>query len=101
MQRYTGPLRDGSDPGDNAYSVTVNYIDQPPRMFVGWLFPITWEVRQEYCIYAGNGQGGWAYEVPDPFNDPVIEGNYADYRVDSAFATEFQYSHFEENRCSD
>lgn len=38
------------------------------------------------------------YEVQDP-NDPLIEGRYKDYIVDGPFATEFDYSHFNEEMC--
>ena len=100
VERYVGTQVDGTDPGPNAYTVTVNYPGQQARVFVGWLYPITWEKRLEYCIYAGNSQGGSSVEIPSPFNDPVLEGMYTDYMIGTPFGNEFQFNHFEEGRCN-
>ncbi len=55
----------------------------------------------EYCLYAGQRQAGARYEIlDDTVNSPVIFGEYTDYIVDSPYATDFSYSHFEESRCS-
>ena len=32
-------------------------------------------------------------------SDPVVEGDYKDYRVDSLFSTEFRHSQFREELC--
>ena len=62
-------------------------------------FPLkTWDGTDIPCLYAGSRQGGPVYEVEDP-NDPLIEGRYYNYIVDGPFATQYQYSHFEENMC--
>ncbi len=55
----------------------------------------------EYCLYAGQSQAGPLYEiVDDSVNNAVIFGEYSDYRVASSYATAFDYSHFEEGRCT-
>lgn len=90
------------DPTSVPYTVTVQYPGQPPRSFVGWLFPRTWEQREEYCIYAGDGNGGKLNEnelVSGP-NDPVMEGTYSQYKVDSEFSTDFEFAHFDETMCN-
>ena len=71
------------------------------RSFVGMLWPLTWEYREEYCLYTGNGQAG-PLDVADAKggpNDPVIEGEYFRYKVDNNFDTDFEFTHFEETRC--
>ena len=94
--RYTQPI-DGVV-RDDTYSITVNYPGQR-RQFVGFLYPLTWEFEENQCLYVGNGQGAPIDEVESP-NDPVIYGNYSDYKVDSIFGTEFDYDHFDSARCS-
>ena len=93
---YDGDF-DGSG-RSNDYVVTVNYPGSSPRSFVGLLHSVTWELERRPCIYVGNAQAGPISEVVTP-NDPVIEGDYTDYEVDSLFATDFIYSHFEASRC--
>ena len=40
------------------------------------------------------------YEVDDEnLNTPVIMGDYTDYRVESAYDTDFAYTKFEEGNC--
>ena len=83
------------------YTVTVKYPDIQPRSFIGDLDSPTWDGRHEYCLFVGNGQGGPlnpADAMGGP-NDPVIEGNYTQYKVDGNFATGFAHSHFDEGRC--
>ena len=58
----------------------------------------TWEGQNEPCLYAGNRQGGVVYEVLGE-QDSVIEGNYADYRVQGLYETRFRYSHFNNSLC--
>ena len=65
---------------------------------MGVKYNITWEHEARVCYYAGNSQAGKVAGDP-AVNDPVIEGSYADYKVDSLFATDFKYSHFDESRC--
>ena len=49
-------------------------------------------------LYVGSRQAGSINEVESP-NDPVIEGQYKDYIVESMFGTEYQFSHFDISRC--
>ena len=84
------------------FAVTVRYPDSKPRSFIGDLSSLSWERRDEYCLYVGSRQGG-PLNPDDAMggpNDPVIEGEYLQYKVDSSFASEFTYSHFDETRCS-
>ncbi|XP_064387566.1 uncharacterized protein LOC135335869 isoform X2 [Halichondria panicea] len=100
VQPYTGPVQDGVN-SDGYYVVTTNHPNEPPRSFVGWLWPLTWEYKMEYCLYAGQNQAAPLYEIlDDTVNSPVIFGEYTDYIVDSPYATDFSYSHFEESRCA-
>ena len=70
------------------------------RSFTGWYYPLSWEFIEDPCLYVGNRQGGPIYEVQDP-NDPVIEGRYKDYRVQSAFSEEnYGFGRFDEDSCS-
>ena len=81
--------------------MSVQYPGRPMRSFVGMLWPLTWEYREEYCLYTGNGQAG-PLDVADAKggpNDPVIEGEYFRYKVDSNFDTDFEFAHFEETKC--
>ena len=94
--RYSQPI-DGVI-RDDTYDITVNYPGQQ-RQFVGFLYPLTWEFEENQCLYVGNGQGGPIDEVESP-NDPVLYGEYSDYKVDNIFGTEFDYDHFESARCS-
>ena len=96
MVRYSQPI-DGVVRSDT-YFITVNYPGQA-RQFVGFLYPLTWEFEENQCLFVGNGQGGPIDEVDNP-NDPVIYGEYTDYKVDSIFGTEFDYDHFQSSRCS-
>ena len=99
VEPYTGPVQEGVN-GDNYYVITTNHPDEPQRSFVGWLWPLTWEYKLEYCLYAGQNQAGPLYEIlDDTVNSPVIFGEYTDYRLDTPYATNFSYSHFEESNC--
>ena len=92
---------DLTESDNHLYSVSVRYPDSKPRSFVGMLWPLTWDYREEYCLYVGNSQAGplEAGDVRGGPNDPVIEGDYTLYKVDSSFATNFAFSHFEGFRC--
>ena len=59
---------------------------------------MTWEFEKRPCLYVGNSQAGPLGEDVVP-NDSVIEGVYSDYEVESMFASDFTFSHFEESRC--
>ena len=81
----------------DAYTITVNYPGQQ-RQFVGFLYSLNWELKESWCLYVGNRQGGPINEVDSP-NDPVLQGEYSDYKVDSIFGTEYAFDHFESTRC--
>ena len=92
---------DISNPNQEYYTVTVHYPGQDQRSFLGMLWPLTWEYKEEYCLYTGNGQAGPLDEADarGAPNDPVLEGEYFRYKVDSSFATNFEFTHFDETRC--
>ena len=83
---------------DDDYVITVSHPDSTPRSFVGLRSGVTWEFEKRVCYYVGNTQAGKVSEVSEP-NDPVIEGDYSEYTVESLFATEFTYMRFNDDRC--
>ena len=91
-QSFGGAVR------SDTYTITVNYPNQR-RQFVGLLHPLTWELDFRQCLYVGNRQGGPIDEVSDP-NDPVLQGEYTNYRVNDLHGTNFAFAHFESSRCS-
>ena len=96
---YTGRVRPDAS-SDGYYVITTNHPDEGMRQFVGWIWPRTWENQHEYCLYSGQYQGGPLYEiVDDTVNDGVIFGTYDDYEVDSSYATNFSYTHFDKSQC--
>ena len=96
---YDGDFGDG--PRDDDYLITVMHPEAAARRFVGLRSEITWEFERSVCYYVGNSQAGEIAEVSDPNdNDSVIEGVYSDYQVDSLFATDYTYTHFNEGRCT-
>ena len=99
VQEFTG-LYDNESRTDD-YIVTVRYPGTPPRSFVGLKNGVTWEMERRPCYFVGNGQGGKVSkeEIAEP-NDSVIEGRYTDYIVESTFATDYKYSHFDESKCN-
>ena len=58
-------------------------------------------MERRLCYFVSNGQGGKLSkeEISDP-NDSVIEGRYTDYIVESTFATDYKYTHFNETKCN-
>ena len=64
------------------------------RYLQGNLYPITWDSTSQPCIYLGNSQGG-SSGVNPKLNDPVIQGRYTDYKMDSLFDTEYDYGEWE------
>ncbi len=97
VEPFTGSIRSSAST-DNLYQVTIQHPNER-REFTAWLYPLTWEHRREYCLYAGNQQAGSVYEVVSP-NDPVIEGTYKDYLVDTAYGIDFAFAQFDEGRCN-
>lgn len=71
------------------------------RRFLAELFSRTWDNSRNRCFYAGNGQAGPSFGGSDEAfpDDSVIEGTYADYRVDGIFEDEFDFSQFDNDRC--
>ena len=95
---FNGTLRDGTEPTDN-YIVTVSHPDSESRRFLATFLPRTWERGSKRpCLYAGNSQAGQTDEFLS-INDPIIEGSYDDYELDSPFATQYKYSRFDETMC--
>ena len=99
VREFTGEF-DGNQRNDD-YVITVRYPGSDLRSFVGIESSVTWELERRLCYFVGSGQAGRLAEVsaPDP-NDSVIEGGYSDYIVESLFATNYTYNHFQENRCT-
>ena len=93
--RYNEQIR--GDVRADAYTITVNYPGQQ-RQFVGFLYSLNWELEENWCLYVGNRKGGPINEVDNP-NDPVLQGEYTDYKVDNIFGTEYVFGHFESARC--
>ena len=82
------------------FVVSVTHpVDNITRRFVANREDFTWDLRPTTCLYAGNRQGGKIAEVESP-NDPVIQGEYKDYKVSDAFATDFAYAQFDQSVCS-
>ena len=104
MTEFTGELNPELDPNDPSRNFTRFVINMtrgdPPgyKAFTGVFYPLSWEFKDQPCIYAGNRQGGPIHEVLDP-NDPVIEGTYRDYVVDGLFETEYVFGRFNESLC--
>ena len=65
------------------YEVKVVRTGSPTRKFTGFEYPYTWDLSDEPCLYAGDGQG-----------EEVIEGSYLEYQVKGIFATDFNYTRF-------
>ena len=93
--RYNESIR--GEVRTDAYTITVNYSDQQ-RQFVGFFYSLNWELKESWCLYVGNRQGGPINEVDNP-NDPVLQGEYIDYKVDNIFGTEYAFDHFQSTKC--
>jgi len=80
----------GGNTPDNSpyYSVMITPADRGTQVFIGNLYPHTWDLSKVPCLYAGSLQGGTLGEFGD-VNDPVIEGHYSQYMVASLFDTQF------------
>ena len=92
---------DTSNPKEKLYAVSVEHPDREKRSFVGMLWPLTWEYRDQYCIYVGDGQAGPLDEVDargGP-NGAVVEGDYSQYKVDASFDVKFKFTQFNETKC--
>ena len=71
-----------------------------PRSYVGIYGEKTWQSKKEgSCVYVGDSQASSLYEVDEP-NDGVIEGDFRDYIVRSAFVEDdFKYGVFNKDKC--
>ena len=63
------------------------------RSFLGFMFHLTWDLRNENCVYAGSSQGG-DVRYTSAVTGTVIEGEYTDYVVSGAFSTDFEFNVF-------
>jgi hypothetical protein len=106
ISEFTGTLfRDEAYPDeeldirDDRFTVAVAHPSCPRRVFTAILQSTDWEFNRNPCFYAGNQQGGPIREVEEP-NDSVIEGDFLDYRVESAFDTNFRFSRFVNDKCN-
>ena len=88
----------GGQTRSDDYVIMVDHPQAPPRSFVGLKYDITWEFERRVCYYVGNRQAGKLAEVDTP-NDPVIEGEYTDYKVPTLFSTDFKFTHFNASMC--
>ena len=70
------------NPAPERYVINLSSTREE-RSFTGLYYDLTWEFEDGPCLYAGNRQAGPIYEIVEP-NDPVIEGRYGEYVVDSA-----------------
>ncbi len=96
LENFTGTLNPNYPPLNQVrYTLNVNN-----RTFTGILFDLTWEFKPDPCILAGNRQAGPIGEVLEP-NEPVIEGNFREYKIGSLFGTAFTYGRFNEDMCGD
>lgn len=85
---------------EQLYAVTVTPPSADSRTFVAEYGDQTWDASRKDCIYAGNIQGGKLREISDDdFNDPVIEGQYLDYRVDGLYEHLFSFYQFDPEMC--
>lgn len=85
---------------DNLWVISVTPPSGSMRSFVAELYERAWDNSRSPCLYAGNSQGGPSIEFAANHTDPVIEGHYTHYRVDSRFGTDFRYKKFDDNRCN-
>ena len=94
-----GPLSPDQS-SDNLYTVTVT-TSGISRSYVGQYRTITWEHREEPCLYVGDSQASSLGVNLTP-NDGVLEGDYTDYIVDTAFSElgPFKFGLFDESSCT-
>lgn len=99
VTKYNRTLRDGTI-NDQTYQVQLKPKNKPTRTFVGFLESTTWDFTNQQCLYAGNAQGGSIYETAEGEpNDPLLEGDFTQYKMDSAFDVEFDYNHYDSSQC--
>ena len=59
-----------------------------------FFYSLNWELKENWCLYVGNRQGGPINEV-DNLNDPVLQGEYSGGQNISRYA----FDHFHSARC--
>ena len=81
--------------GTLPYVVNVKHPQAQLRSFLADHYSHVWDGSPKPCLYAGSSQGGPISDV-EP-NDPVIEGNYHEYEVNSLFDYQFKYNRLNSN----
>ena len=81
--------------GTVPYVVNVKHPQARLRSFLADHYSHVWDGSPKPCLYAGSSQGGSISDV-EP-NDPVIEGNYHEYEVNSLFDYQFKYNRLNRN----
>lgn len=81
--------------GTVPYVVNVKHPQARLRSFLADHYSHVWDGSPKPCLYAGSSQGGSISDV-EP-NDPVIEGNYHEYEVNSLFDYQFKYNRLNSN----
>ena len=61
---------------------------------------LTYEGNEEHCIYIDDGEGG-ALVQPNNVDksNPLIVGEYVEYKQGGGFQTESDYNRFDEGKC--
>lgn len=80
----------------HSYQVTLKYPGSKQRVFNAVYYRYTWLWRRTPCLYAGDSQGNGATLA----GNPVLEGSIFDYVMDSLLDTEYSFSRFEGDRCT-
>jgi len=82
------------------YTVTVT-TSGVARSYVGVYHKVTWEHREESCLYVGDNQASPLGYSLTP-NDGVLEGDYRDYVVNTDFSElgPFKFGLFDEGSCT-
>ena len=94
-QFWNIPITTTQISASTSYNVTIQPTNGAPTRYVhGEIYERTWDNTKERCIYLGNSQGGSSRENLR-LNDPVIQGHYTDYKMDSLFDTEYDYEEWE------
>ena len=75
--------------------MNVKHPQAQLRSFLADHYNLVWDESFKPCLYAGSSQGGSISDV-EP-NDPVIEGSYHEYEVNSLFDHQFKYNRLNRN----
>ena len=74
--------------GTLPYVVNVKHPQAQLRSFLADHYSHVWDGSPKPCLYAGSSQGGSISDV-EP-HDPVLEGSYHEYEVNSLFDHQFK-----------